>query len=159
MDRLLSRYSSWQKLRKAAGWIIYAREDLRRRRILYKQVKGALEREEPNEEMREKLAREKMKKFKTTSMMNKDGENLTMTFEMLQKAEDSIIHYVQQRHFPEELAAKREEKEVKKSSPLYKLDPLLVDGILRVGGRLSRAAIPEHVKHPIVLLRALQYQQ
>lgn len=40
---------------------------------------------------------------------------------------------------------------VKKSSDIYKLDPVLKDGLLRIGGRLSRAALPEENKHPLIL--------
>ncbi|XP_013403245.1 uncharacterized protein LOC106168647 [Lingula anatina] len=40
-----------------------------------------------------------------------------------------------------------------RSRSLYKLDPFLEDGVLRVGGRLARANIPEHTKHPIILPR------
>ena len=32
-----------------------------------------------------------------------------------------------------------------------KLDPILQDGTLRVGGRLNKSAMPENVKHPAVL--------
>ena len=43
---------------------------------------------------------------------------------------------------------------LKKSSALYKLDPFLdKDGLLRVGGRIQRANVPEDVKHPIILPR------
>ncbi|KAK0145451.1 hypothetical protein N1851_015639 [Merluccius polli] len=41
--------------------------------------------------------------------------------------------------------------EVKKQSRIYKLDPILKDGLLRVGGRLSKAAMPEETKHPVIL--------
>lgn len=40
---------------------------------------------------------------------------------------------------------------LRKSSRLYKLDPILQDGILRIGGRLSKLAMPEHFKHPAIL--------
>lgn len=40
---------------------------------------------------------------------------------------------------------------VERKSQLYKLDPVLQDGILRVGGRLNRAAMPEESKHPAIL--------
>ena len=40
---------------------------------------------------------------------------------------------------------------VKKSSPIYKLDPLVVDGLLRVGGRLQHAQMDEDSKHPVIL--------
>jgi len=32
-------------------------------------------------------------------------------------------------------------------------DPILEDGVLRVGGRLSRAVMPEEMKHPIILAK------
>lgn len=35
--------------------------------------------------------------------------------------------------------------------PLYQLDPLLYDGITRVGGRLSKGSLPLDARHPIVL--------
>ena len=44
-----------------------------------------------------------------------------------------------------------ENKSVKKSSPLLKLDPILVDGLLRVGGRLNRAPINPDAKNPVIL--------
>ena len=44
---------------------------------------------------------------------------------------------------------------IKKSSPLSKLDPILQDGLLRVGGRLRHAVIPEHLKHPVILPKGI----
>lgn len=40
---------------------------------------------------------------------------------------------------------------VETKSPLLQLDPFLENGIIRVGGRLNYATIPETQKHPIVL--------
>ena len=43
-------------------------------------------------------------------------------------------------------------KEVKKYSVLGNLRPVLVDGVLRVGGRLQKAVVLSwHEKHPMVL--------
>jgi len=45
-------------------------------------------------------------------------------------------------------------KELKNSSPLYRLDPLLDNqGMLRVGGRIEAASISEDVKHSVLLPR------
>ena len=44
---------------------------------------------------------------------------------------------------------------VKKSSPLSKLDPILQDGLLRVGGRLRHAVIPERSMHPVILPKGI----
>ena len=39
----------------------------------------------------------------------------------------------------------------KNPSNIYKLDPVLQDGLLRVGGRLRKASMPAEIKHPIIL--------
>ena len=43
--------------------------------------------------------------------------------------------------------------EITKTSSLYRLDPFVDRGLLRVGGRLNYADIPEESKHPIILPR------
>ncbi|XP_068749394.1 uncharacterized protein [Montipora capricornis] len=40
---------------------------------------------------------------------------------------------------------------LKKNSSIYKLDPVLENGLLRVGGRLEHAPIENDAKHPIIL--------
>ena len=40
---------------------------------------------------------------------------------------------------------------VQKGSSIFGLDPVLVDGILTVGGRLHHASLPEDAKHQIIL--------
>ena len=41
---------------------------------------------------------------------------------------------------------------LKKTSCLYKLDPFVDgDGLLQIGGRIRRVAIPPEVKHPLIL--------
>ena len=40
---------------------------------------------------------------------------------------------------------------VKKSSSIVKLDPILVNGILRVGGRLHHSSISSEARHPAIL--------
>ena len=42
-------------------------------------------------------------------------------------------------------------KSIMKGSPLHKLDPILINGLLRVGGRLHCSPIDEDAKHPILL--------
>ena len=36
---------------------------------------------------------------------------------------------------------------------LFQLDPVLQEGVLRVGGRLKNASLPHDLKHPVILLR------
>ena len=40
---------------------------------------------------------------------------------------------------------------VKKSSPICKLNQVIFNGLLCVGGRLSLAPIQEESKHPVIL--------
>ena len=42
-------------------------------------------------------------------------------------------------------------KPLKKSSRLYKLDPIVIDGLLHVGGRLRKASLPIESKHQIII--------
>ena len=88
--------------------------------------------------------------------------------EDLAHAELEIIRSLQREHFEDEIkvlqslnvdgefvnrtAAKERNSSLKKTSCLYRLDPYLdADGVLRIGGRLRRANLPDSVKHPVIL--------
>lgn len=59
--------------------------------------------------------------------------------------------FCQRKRFDSEISALSSSHAVRKSSPIYKLSPVLDHGLLSVGGRLSRTAMPEERKHPIIL--------
>ena len=66
----------------------------------------------------------------------------------------AVFKNVQQEAFPEEfdeLSKLSGSRRVKHSSCLFKPDPILKDGLLRVGGRLSRARISCDAKHQKIL--------
>ncbi|XP_067036324.1 uncharacterized protein [Acropora muricata] len=72
----------------------------------------------------------------------------------MQIAELEILKNLQRYHFPEEFEELGKSKNVtcvRKSSSLRSLDPIFVDGLLRVGGRLASAPIPLESKHQIIL--------
>ena len=83
----------------------------------------------------------------------------------MNKAEREILIHVQKESFQEEIAtlkiaslkvgtegaAKPNKAQVKKSSRIFKLDPQLTDGLLRVGGRLQKSPLQLDAKHPIIL--------
>ena len=75
----------------------------------------------------------------------------SVTCPELDRAETEIIKFDQSHVFAEEIEAVKAGSCVKKSSPLVKLDPILVDGLLRVGGRLSRAPLPDESRHQIII--------
>ena len=72
----------------------------------------------------------------------------------MQIAELEILKNLQRYHFPEEFEELGKSKNatcVRKSSSLRSLDPIFVDGLSRVGGRLASAPIPLESKHQIIL--------
>lgn len=75
----------------------------------------------------------------------------TLSANDLLEAEVSIIRYSQQKRFKEEIVVLSAGKPLVRDSVIYKLDPCLEDGLLRVVGRLSKAALPEETKHPLIL--------
>ena len=62
---------------------------------------------------------------------------------------------MQRQSYPDEIEALTKGT-LKKASYLYKLDPAMVDGVLRVGGRLSRSAFPEETKQQMILPKSSQ---
>ena len=102
------------------------------------------------------LSAVRIKRYSTSNIQRKTKVDV----DMLQEAERDIIKTVQLGAFPEEIetlkqAASRNgdrTKCLKRSSPLYKLDPFMCqDGLIRIGGRLGDANLAEEVKHPVVL--------
>ncbi|XP_068749077.1 uncharacterized protein [Montipora capricornis] len=76
----------------------------------------------------------------------------------LREAEHAILNYVQYQFFAQEyeglkstIPPSTSKHKVLKSSSIHKLDPVLIQGLLRIGGRLKRASIDTDAKHPIIL--------
>ena len=63
----------------------------------------------------------------------------------LQAAETASVKSVQHKHFKGDVEALKSRKPVVKRSPIYILEPFLdEEGILRVGGRLKNAPLPDN---------------
>ena len=59
---------------------------------------------------------------------------------------------IQQNHFAEELNAIKESQEIRDSSALLPLHPILdSSGLLRVGGRARNSTAPFSRQHPVIL--------
>ncbi|XP_071088902.1 uncharacterized protein [Haliotis cracherodii] len=124
IDSLISHYSDWFALKKAIAWVLRIREVL--------------------------LDRSQKKK---AGLAPQQSMPVVLTVKDLENAEKAIVCYVQQQDFSSELERLNSNKELdlNKGSPISKLDPFVEDGVLRVGGRLSRANMPESSKHPLIL--------
>ena len=137
LERLISHFSSWWKLRRAVAWLLrlsaHLRAKLQLKRIVGTQM-------EPLEMIEEMLPRQ-------------------LTVEELGEAEKIILQRVQIVEFPDELKTvisqgdKKESKKLakKKGSAFRQLNPFVEGGLLRVGGRLNNACINNDSKHPIIL--------
>ncbi|GAA48675.1 hypothetical protein CLF_101899 [Clonorchis sinensis] len=75
----------------------------------------------------------------------------------LRAAEYSLLQYVQQHAFPHlynSLVGKSrsaETQNVNSTNSLRKLSPILLEGLIRVGGRLQNSGLSQSRKHPIIL--------
>ncbi|KAF7650068.1 hypothetical protein LDENG_00131850 [Lucifuga dentata] len=64
----------------------------------------------------------------------------------------SVITYVQRQSFPVEMVTlEKTPNRVLKNSKICRLDPVLYEAVIRVGGWLHRSAMPEETKHPCIL--------
>ena len=68
-------------------------------------------------------------------------------------AERHVVSFVQEGSFPVEIQQLKNNESVKLSSPLSKLTPMMLDGMMVVGGRLKHSLIPQRSKFPVILPR------
>ncbi|XP_066988224.1 uncharacterized protein [Macrobrachium rosenbergii] len=92
-------------------------------------------------------------------LRNKEQTINLRTTQIMQKAEKAIVCFIQKITFANEVenlkktTTKEDKREhsLPKTSTIFRLDPVLIDGTLRVGGRLSKAVMDSDVKHPMLL--------
>lgn len=132
INKLFSWYSDWHCLKRAVAQILC--------------VKAIL-----------KLTIAKKKDFPRNKRDKKDIQALSV--QDLQEAEVAIIRFCQETNFADEMTAVRKGNTVKTSSHLRKLSPVLQDRLIRVGGRLSRSAMPLESKHPVIMAKNHQVTQ
>ena len=125
INKLINKHSSWFKLKKSVAWILKVRKELLRR-VRYK-----------NNSQEEK-SRSRTLDFNKISV------------DELEEAERAILMFVQRNIFPEEIKMLKNGN-IKRNSTIRKLDPILENGVLRVGGRLHKSCMPAESKHPAIL--------
>ncbi|XP_052431710.1 uncharacterized protein LOC127972320 [Carassius gibelio] len=145
VSKLIDFYSSWFRLKKAVAWMIRLKETLVQLCKVRRQFQESIAQLEKDPEKQASLLQEQMQKYRSTM------EKRSLSLENLNQAEIQLIQFSQKQQFQDEIEALRKNIPVKKRSKLFKLDPVLQDGILRVGGRLNRAAMPEESRHPAIL--------
>ena len=155
-DRLLAYFSNWLTLTKTVGWILRAMKSLRQWAVRRKDLLESVRNQDIETEKQEALVNEKMRKIKLQALAQ-SKENVKMvslSTEDLQKAENGILKYVQRSNFSEEinvLQSGDQNIRLKRDSRIRKLNPIMKDGLLCVGGRLDRAALSCEAKYPVIL--------
>ncbi|XDV29292.1 hypothetical protein PO909_032429 [Leuciscus waleckii] len=136
-DQLISYFSNWIRLLKAVAWYIKLKKALILR---IKKQKGF-----PSYQVTIRSHSQKVNP-------KLEGGGQLLTVEDLLQAERSVISYVQRQAFPAEITTlQMTPPKVKRSSRICRLDPVLDEGILRVGGRMHKSAMPDETKHPCIL--------
>ncbi|KAL7827039.1 hypothetical protein SRHO_G00327570 [Serrasalmus rhombeus] len=122
--KFLEYYSQWNHFKRALAWF------LRLKDILKTKIQGK-------------------DAVKINSAQNVGSQCLSV--DELERAENAVISYVQNLSFHEEVEALQKGKQVKLTSNISSLDPILENGILRVGGRFNKMAMPISQQHPDIL--------
>ena len=151
VTKLLQHFSDWYRLKKAVAVFLRVKTILQERRL------KSIEKQHGSFSITNDKA----------NKLNEDCSSLTV--QELEEAEHAIIRLTQSQNFDNELKSlyqaslnepghertrpKKGKTEITKTSSLYRLDPFVDGGLLRVGGRLNYADIPEESKHPIILPR------
>ena len=178
LDNLMSHYSNWYRLKRAVGWILRVKQKLlsqiKKRRLTEedKQV-NVVTKNKQGEETVKAVESKTTAKETTSGARQNHGAQATsidpLTLDEMHAAERAVIAYVQWKAFPLELSSLKETHAdqgntdcikdsqtrqntcVKKTSHIFRLQPFKEDGVLRVGGRLAKAALPEETKFPSIL--------
>ena len=81
-----------------------------------------------------------------------DPRKFSLSADDLRDAEMTVVRWVQARSFALEMASLESGNGcLTKSNRLAPLDPIIVKGIVRVGGRIGKAPVSDDVKHPVLL--------
>lgn len=83
--------------------------------------------------------------------MKSDCVSSIVTVEERRKACELVISLVQRQAFLQDIKTLQKGNSLPCSSPLSCLDPILDEGLLRVGGRLTKATLSRELKHLVIL--------
>lgn len=133
LEEIIKRYSSWDRLRRIVAWMLRYKANLLRN--IRKRREGEILVDEPT------------------------GQVTPIDVDEIKNAETEILKCAQSESFKDEcrLLEDNQPKEskgkgkIKKDSKIFNLDPVMNQGLLRVGGRLENALISQDAKHPVIL--------
>ena len=97
------------------------------------------------------LSKMKSRHNSVTPVKCNSPKSCTLSVADTNESEHFTLFQLQQQFFSEEIQALKASKLIKTSSKLRKLNPFLIDGLLRIGGRMKQATLPYNQRHPIIL--------
>lgn len=84
-------------------------------------------------------------------MKQDSSSELYVTPTEFRRAEEVVFKAIQCAAFPDELKSLAQSESVRRSSRLFKLSPIIVDGLIRLQSRAQKANVSYDVKNPIIL--------
>nr|XP_039272687.1 uncharacterized protein LOC120346953 [Styela clava] len=121
LDQVTTKYSNWFKMKKIVAWV------LRYKRALLSKVR------------------------EDVSCNLGSGNNKFLSVDEVNLAELEIIKNEQFKYYSKEINVLAKGEQLPKSSPLCKLQPIMKEGLLRVGGRIGASSLQYDAKHPIII--------
>ena len=98
---------------------------------------------------------------RTSRCLNLGSNDQAITIQDIEHAETTLLIFTQRQHFSDirdilkeqsnNSLATHDRVRVPRNSSVYRLDPFLQNGLLKVGGRLSKMNLPDDMKFPILL--------
>ena len=83
--------------------------------------------------------------------ITKSTTMLPMSPEIIKEAEKQIVKWMQREAYGNEMEDLKQRNQVSNSSKLKQLKPVMIDGLLCVGGRIEHASIPMSARHPAII--------
>ena len=157
IEKILNHYSDWFKLKRVIGWLLTAKDNLRKAVEKTRQITENVRSLETDPTVLDRKVKSAVSKERQDRLRRSNRSKIgNLSVKTLERAEAALISYEQHKYFVEEseILDKKDDSRsprLKKSSKLYKLDPFLDDNMFRVGGRLERAELPYSAKHPLLL--------
>lgn len=131
MNRVIDYYSDWNKLKRSVAWMTKLREGLWKLKEESEHFSKIIQKNENDPEKQKFRLQVHMEKFKSAM------ERKALALEDLEAAKSEIVRFTLQKG-----------GHLSCGSQLFKLDPDLRDGMLRVGGRLNTSGLPENATQP-----------
>ena len=142
VDYLIKYYSDWTRLTRAVAWW------LRLKRILKQRVKGS----KPSHEVKY-LSSDEIQEAEEAILRFVQRQVFPLEISVLQKNQkDECDHVVNKSEkMPDNKDQHKKAGKIRKDSSILNLNPVLSNGLLKVGGRLHNANLPEETKHQLIL--------